>query len=323
MNGKPQPLRFERVRGFGKIMSDTRTFVRENFIVFFKTMLFLVGPFALLTCSLETFYKVNLLGPNETPDFNKIGSFLALSTIYSNLRWAINGFITAIVVSHFVKVYRFKGAGNFDVGDVSRSIFKDFFGTLLSFVVLFVSVGIVCTVLGYLIYGMAEVSLAGAILLILAGWLGYILLRFPFWYFVYSVFFARTSEEKNKNVFAGMSLAGKVFAGNWWITWVIFFLMWLILYAIGITVAMPARIAAWIAELSSLSIDESSTDWKMIQTILLSIGEFAKTMIDAVFMVTIALQFFNLKEKADGQGTVKLVETIGEKKDEEEMEYTW
>ncbi|HTL80430.1 MAG TPA: hypothetical protein VL651_01930, partial [Bacteroidia bacterium] len=321
--GKRQALRFERVRGFGKIMGDTRKFVRENFVVFFKTILFIVGPFALLTCTLQTFYLLNLFHPDDSMRFNKFGSYIAESTIFTQLRWAINGFITAMVVSHFVKVYREKGAGNFEVGDVSRSLLRDFGGSLLAFIIMFFSVALISTVLGVIILGMAEVSPETGILLFLAGWLGYILLRFPFWYFVFSVFIARTSQKKNMNVFAGMGLAGKVFSGNWWSTWVIFFLMWLILYLIGTAVAMPAQIIGMIAQMASYNINEQDTNWKLIETILVSLGEVMKTLIDAVCMITVALQFYNLKEKTDGAGTAELVNTIGAKEDDESLEYTY
>lgn len=322
MSEAQAPLRFERVRTFGRVFGDTRRFIRENFAVFFKTILFLVGPFALLTCSLNMFFQVNLLTPGDVPQFNRMGSYLALSTIYTQIRWGINGMITAIVVSHFVKVYREKGHGKFDVGDVSRSIFKDFFGNALAFIVMFFSVALISTVLGYIIYGLAEVSIGAAVLMIFAGWLAYFLLRFPFWYYVFSVFFARTAN-KNANVFSAMGIAGRLFSGNWWTTWIIFFCMWLLLYFVGEAISMPAKIIAMIAQLSSFELDENSADMKLLTTALLSLGEFAKTIINSVMCVTVALHFYGLKEKMDGEGTIKVVEMIGSKQDDEDVEYTY
>lgn len=323
MSEAQAPLRFERVRSFGRIFGETRKFIRENFSVFFRTILFLVGPVALLTCTINMFFQVNLLGPEQTPGFNRMGSYLALSTIYTQLRWGINGLITAIVVSHFVKVYREKGQGKFDVSDVTKSIFKDFFGNILSFIIVFFSVALISTVLGYIIYGLASASIGAAVLLIFAGWLAYVLVRFPFWYFVFSIFIARTSEKKNLNVFSAIGKAGSVFSGSWWSTWVIFFCMWLILYIVGTAISMPATIIAMIAQLASFNLDENSPDMKLLTTVLLSLGEFAKTIINSVMIVTVALQFYSLKEKQDGEGTKKIVEMIGSKTDDDEADYTW
>lgn len=320
MSRRPEPLRFDRVRGFGRIMADTRNFIRDNFVVFFKTILFLVWPIALLTCALQTFYQVNLVDPDEGKFNDRLGSYIALSAIYSQLRWAINGFVTVMVVSHFIKVYREKGQGKFEVNDVSKSILRDLFGNLLAFVILFLSVIIISIILGYLIYGMAEVSVGAAFLLIGAGALGYFLIRFPFWYFIFSVFFARTSGSKPINVFAAMGLAGRVFSGNWWMSWVIFFCMWLLLYIIGTLVSLPAQAAGSLIQLFSYEIDQSSTDWMLIQTVLISIGEFAKTIINSVFCISVALQFYSLKEKMDGEGTMQLVNSIGTKKEDDGIE---
>jgi hypothetical protein len=322
MSEAQAPLRFERVRSFGRIFRETRRFIRENFSVFFRTILFLVGPVALLTCTLNIFIQSSLSDTDDNLQFNRIGSYLALTAIYTQIRWAINGFVTAIVVSHFVKVYREKGLGKFDVSDVTRSIFKDFFGNLLAFIVVFFSVGLVSTVLGYIIYGLANVSIGAAILMIFAGWLAYFIVRFPFWYYVFSIFMARTANN-NLNVFSAMGKAGKVFSGSWWTTWVVFFCMWMVLYIVGTAVSMPATVIAMIVKLTSLNVHEDSENMKLLTTILLSLGEFAKTIINSVMCVTVALHFYSLKEKQDGEGTKKIVEMIGSKTDDDEADYTW
>lgn len=320
MNRRPEPLRFDRIRGFGRIMADTRNFIRDNFVVFFKTILFLVGPIALLTCTLQTFYEVNMADPLQNDQSNKFGSYIAMTMIFSQLRWAINGFVIAVVVSHFIKVYREKGPGKFDVNDVSKSILRDILGNLLAIILLFAGVAIIALLIGYMIYGLAETSMDAAFLFLLGGWIGYFLIRFPFWYFIFSVFFSRTSGKKTINVFAAMGLAGRVFAGNWWMTWVIFFCMWLLLFVIGTLVSLPAELAGSFIQLFAYDIDQNSTDWHLIQTILVSIGEFAKTIINSVFCVSVALQFYSLKEKLYGEGTMEIINTIGTQKDDDDVE---
>jgi hypothetical protein len=321
MNATQAPLRFEKIRNFSGVFSDTRRVIRENFGVFFKSILFLVGPVALITCTLDMYYQVNLLTPGDVPDFNHLGSYFALTAIYTQLRWTINGFVTAIVVSHFVKVYREKGPGKFEVGDVARSMFRDILGNLLAFVVMFLSVGAITAIFGYLVYGLAGISLGAVFIMVFGGWLGYVLIRFPFWYFVYSVFFARTA--RNLNVFSAMGFAGKVFSGSWWNTWAIFFCMWLLLWVIGLALSAPAQIVTVVIQMTSYGFYDESADWKLLKTILFSLGEFAKTMVNSVFMVAVALHFYSLKEKIDGEGTQKLVAMIGEKQEDEGIELTY
>jgi hypothetical protein len=62
---------------------------------------------------------------------------------------------------------------------------------------------------------------------------------------------------------------------------------------------------------------------KLITNVLLSLGEFAKTIINSIFCVTVALHFYGLKEKLDGEGTKQYVGLIGSKTDDDEADYTW
>jgi hypothetical protein len=324
MNRRPAQLRFDQVRTFGRIMADTRTLVRNNFVVFFKTMLFIVGPFVLLTCTLETFYQIEQAENIDSyGGGGGMGSYIASNYVFMQFRWVINGMITALVVSHFVKVYKEKGDDRFDVNDVGRSLIKDFFGSMLAIIVMFAIVAAISALIGYIIYGMTETSLGFAGLMIFAGFVGYILLRFPFWYFVFSTFVARQSEAKPVNIFTGIGISGRVFSGNYWKTWVIFFVMWIILALIGMFISLPAQLLGSMLKLMSLNPMQMESDYKLLQAILMSIGEFAKTMVNSVFCISVALHFFSLKEQLDGEGTKKLVDSIGSKQDDDGIELTY
>jgi hypothetical protein len=272
---------------------------------------------------LQIFYAVNYNTEDGGPDISRLGTYIAENQIYSQMRWAINGFITAIVVSHFVKVYREKGNGKFEVSDVSKSILRDFVGNTLAFIILFFAVALVSVILFYVIYSLAQISITAAILIFFSLGLAYFLLRFPFWYFVFSVFVARTSSVKNLNVFAAMGLAGRVFSGKYWLTWVIMFCMWMLLYIVGTCIAMPASILAGVAQLSSLTISEKSVDYRLIESILLSLAEFGKTIVNSIFCLSVALHFYGLKERVDGEGTKQVVEMIGTKNEDEGIELTY
>lgn len=323
MNQKELPLKFEQIRTFGKVFSDTRKLIRENFVVFFKTMLFLVGPVALFTCTIHTFYEVNIIGDNGA-DWSHIGSYVAASTIYTQLRWVINGLVTAMVVSHFMRVYRQKGPGKFDVNDVTKSLLKDFGGSLLTALTVLVGVIVISLVVAGLIFGVAQLSPAGGVFLIFLGYIGYFLIRFPFWYFAYSIFHARLADEKKRNPFSGIQLAAQVFKGNWWFTWVIFFCMWGLLLLLGYMISLPAELLSDGADLFDWNWrEDKDVDWKLVESILSSLAEFARTLIFTVFSAAISLHFYSLKEKWDGTGTREMLEQIGKNKDDDHIELTY
>lgn len=323
MNQKDLPLKFEQIRSFGTLFSDTRKLIRENFVVFFKTILFLVGPVALLTCTLHQFYLVNIIGDNGA-QWSNIGAYTAAPTIYAQLRWLINGLVTAVVVSHFMKVYKEYGPGKFEVNDVTRSIAKDFGGSLVTAIVVLLAATIISIVVAGLIFGVAKLSPSGGVLLLSLGFIGYILIRFPFWYLVYSVFTARLSGERKLNPFAGIALAAKIFSGNWWFTWIVFFSMWGLLMVLGYMVSLPAELFEQILQMYDYDLAHNpDVDWKLVKSILTSLAEFARTLIYSVFSAAIVLHFYSLKEKKDGQGTLALLNQIGTTKDDDHIELTY
>lgn len=323
MNQKELPLKFEQIRTFGKVFSDTRKLIRENFAVFLKTIFFLIGPIALFTCTVHTFYKENIIG-DDGADWSHIGSYVAASTIYTQLRWVINGLVTAVVISHFMKVYKEKGPGKFDVNDVTKSILRDFGGSLLTAFTVLLGVTVISLVVAGLIFGVAKLSPAGGVFLILLGYLGYFLIRFPFWYFAYSIFHARFADGRKSNPFAGMQLAAQVFKGNWWLTWIIFFCMWGLLLVLGYLISLPAEVLTYGMNLFDWNpMEDKDIDWKLVQSILTSVGEFARTLIFSVFSAAIALHFYSLKEKKDGKGTAEMLEQIGNNKDDDHIELTY
>lgn len=323
MNQKELPLKFEQIRTFGKVFSDTRKLIRENFAIFFKTMLFLVGPVVLLTCTVHTFYETNIIG-NDDFDWDRIGSYMASGVIYTQLRWLINGLVTSMVVSHFVKVYKEKGPGKFDVNDITRSLLRDFGGSILTFLLIFAIVAVCSIVLAAFLFGVTNLSFGAGVFFILVCYLGYFLVRFPFWYFMYSVFFARHADPKNRNPFVALRFSASVLGGSWWLTWIIFFCMWALLAVLGGVISLPAEILAMVAQLSTFDPTQNSDiDWKLVQSVLTSLGEFAKTLINSVFCAAIALHFYSLKEKKDGKGTMEMLAQIGVKNDDDHIELTY
>lgn len=323
MAQKELPLKFEQVRSFGKVFADTRKLIRENFAVFFKTMLFLVGPIALFTCTIHTFYEVNIIGDNGA-EWSELGSYTAAPTIYKELRWLINGLVTAVVVSHFMKVYREKGPGKFEVNDITKSILKDFGGSALTAFLMLIFVSVLSIALMGIIYGVAQLSPAAGIFLIVVGYIGYILMRFPFWYMTYGVFHARFAEPGRKNPFSALQLVIKTTGGNWWFTWAVFFCMWVLLMGMGYLVTVVGEYLPMISDIVDYDIrNNSDIDWKLVDSILQSIAEFARTMIFTVFSATIALHFYGLKERKDGAGTMEMLEQIGKTTDDDHIELTY
>jgi len=323
MSVRQFPIRLDKVRSFGAVFSDTRRFLRENFATYFLSLLLLAGPFVLVTCTMESYYQINLFsGDDIFPSFDRFGSWIAINALVGQFRWLINGLIIALVVSHIIKQYQVKGPGKFDTHDVSVSIVKSFASNGITWLFLLVLCTIIGVAIAGFIYAISRESILMGITLIGLIGLGYILVRFPFWYIIFSTFNAR-AENGGKNPMKHFGYAAGLISGSWWQTWAVFFIMWLLLYALGKVISIPAEIMTYVAKMYSLDMYASKTDWKLIETILTSVAEFAKTMVNSIFCLAVGLHFFSLREKQEGRGTKELIEKIGTKADDDGVELTY
>jgi len=92
-----QKIEFQRYRDFGQIINATFEFIRENFKQLAKAVIFLVGPFILLTGIFGGLYQKNLFSFTSSLTslsqfgvafglyilFAMISTLVLISTIYS------------------------------------------------------------------------------------------------------------------------------------------------------------------------------------------------------------------------------------------------
>ncbi|MGL4597591.1 MAG: hypothetical protein ACRCYO_08690 [Bacteroidia bacterium] len=313
------PLRLDRLRTFGDVFSDSMKFIRQNFSAFFKTVLFIVGPFLVLSCAASMYFQIEALDLDPFERVNRFGSLLAKSALIDRSAWLFNGLVTAVVISHFFKVYKQKGSGKFTVSDVVSSIFNDFFNTAVTFlVVAFLTVAFGALVF-VIIFGMASsANVGGSIFLVLGGGIGYLILAYPVWYWMFSVFFVRSMDE-DIGIFSALLYAQRLISGQFWKTWAIFFCFWLLLFVVAMCISIPSSIASGLAGIwSDRDYFDDTDSYRTMQLVFSSIALFGRAMVYSSFMVPVAMHFFALRESEEGDGMRKQIEEIGKRHAEEE-----
>lgn len=111
-------------RDFGELISDSISFFVQEIKLLLKTLLFILGPFILLTSVLGIVFNVGVGNQitqlidifkgsaNNIPQANPSGSALiGLISIFQNI-------MLYVVTGVYVKLYAKKGRGNFDIEDV-------------------------------------------------------------------------------------------------------------------------------------------------------------------------------------------------------------
>ena len=111
-------------RDFGELISDTISFFVQEIKPLLKTLLFILGPFILLTSILGVIFNigvgsqvtqlVNIFknNTNNIQQANQGGSlFIGLISIFQNI-------MLYTVTGVYIKLYSDKGKGNFDIADI-------------------------------------------------------------------------------------------------------------------------------------------------------------------------------------------------------------
>ncbi|MCU0434182.1 MAG: hypothetical protein MUC87_12055 [Bacteroidia bacterium] len=329
MSSSKGVFRLERVRSFGGVFSDTKRILRENLGAFLGVLVLIIGPVVLITTTLNVYYINYLFEGKEFWEYENFGSYFGIRSLMGQTRTLFNGLFAAWVISHFLKVCREKGSAKFTVADVSRSIRQDFFVGLGHFLLLFV----LCAALGIsivaILFWISSTSVAMAGLIIFFSAIGYMLLRFPFWNYVFSVFMARGStllpgaDAQRPALFESFRLAGSVMVGQWWRTWSIMFCMWALLMVVGYLITVTSSFGTQILDMFGLNTSFDELTQKLIDTLLEVLSNFARTLVNCVFCVAVGLHYYSIKEFRYGNTISEQLNKIGKSGTNDDVELSY
>lgn len=330
MSSNRGAFRLERVRSFGAVFNDTKRILRENLSAFLGVLVLIIGPVVLTTTTLNVYYINYLFDGKEFYEFENFGSYIGFRSLLSQSTSLFNGLFAALVISHFLKVCREKGSGRFSVSDVSYSLRKDAGTAIIQFVLLLVlcaALGICITAI--LIWMASESSGGVAGLIIFFGAVGYMLLRYPFWHIVFSIFMARGSttgapgNTQRPGWFESFSLATTVMSGQWWRTWAVMFCMWALLMAVGYLITITSSFGSQILDMFGLQTSFDEVTQTLINTIFQIVSDFARTLVNCVFCVAVGLHYYSLKEFKFGYTITEQLNKIGNNSTDEDVELSY
>lgn len=316
---KSRPLNLNRVRSFSEVFHDTRQVIRDSFPVLGKGLLYIAGPFYIGVHFIEVF----LLYQNpydEKPDLFRTDDNLAWNLGLTILTSIIANMMSIGTVSYYFALCRERGMNNFTFGDLVKRVFRRMpalLGTTLLFIAFIL---IVSLLFGLLFAGSAVVSPVLAGLLVFMCGIGFLLVVFPLQYYFYSLYLVRSVEKIGLG--KAISRSWQLMRGNYWTTWVLIFCLFLVLYVVGLTFAMPQFIFTQVLDLFSVESYLSVETRELIIQAFTFLAEFLTRYASAFGFILYAIHYFSLRERFDGEGMQRSIETIG-KPHEEEIETTY
>ena len=128
-----EKINFRQVRDFGEIFNVSVKFLRQNFKQFFQALIFIAGPFVLISAIAGAFYQSNAVSivsaarMGQSDVFSQFGFtylIFIIAAITANL--ALIGTVFSYMIN-----YMEKGPGGFTLNDVRQTLVSNI-GNLLS-----------------------------------------------------------------------------------------------------------------------------------------------------------------------------------------------
>jgi hypothetical protein len=305
-----EKVNLRQVRDFSETFNASIKILRQNFKLFFQCLLFIAGPFVLISSIAGAFYQASILRA-YTPSYmldplnflKQLGFawvLFILSAIISNL--AIMG-----TVFSFLMNYQESGPGNFTVADVGKTLRKNIGNIILVFLVLFLFAIIAFALLGFIIAGVMMSSTILGILFVFFLMLGMLVIAPPLLWQFSAVYLVKMLEPKG--VFESYAQVRRVMKGNYWWTWVIIFCAFLAVMIVGFVFALPQGAYQMVIMFSAMRGGTGETS--VVFLVIVTICTFCTTLLQSVIHIVNGVHYYSLAEKKDGQGLMERINEIG------------
>jgi hypothetical protein len=308
-----EKINLRQSRDFGETFNTSIKFLRQNFKPFFKSLLFIAGPFLLISSLAGAFYQSSAVKmystsmrvdytSNVLEQFGWAYLFLILTAIIANL-------VLVGTVYSFIVNYMEKGPGEFTVNDVANTLIKNI-GNILTvfFCITLLSILIICIVVGIAIAIGGTIPILGVLLGI--GLFFGLLIIFPPLIWQLSVVYL-VKMHSDLGPFAAFGKTREVMRDNYWWTWVIVVCSSIGIGIIGLVFALPQGIFQAIMMFSNISGGGTSEGVSIAFLIVATICTFCTTLLYSLLYVINGVHYFSLAEKKDGLGLMDRINEIG------------
>jgi len=275
----PQKIEFQRYRDFGQIINATFEFLRENFKQLAKAVIYLVGPFVLLTGIFGGLYQKDLFSFTSTvKSLSEFGIAFGLYIFFAILTSLV---LVSTVYSYILLYLKRQDDIPIEVDDVWLMVKSKTLKILLF------SIG----------YGL--VTVFATVLLIIPGI--YVSVALMIIYIV--------GLNEDKGFFDSMSRSFYLVKNKWWFTFGLLIVLSLIQGFLGFLFQVPQYIAMFVIAFNS--VDGNGTD--SITEIILIVTTIISTLnfiFYAISLVGIAFHYFSLVEQKEAKGLLDKIEAI-------------
>ena len=281
-------IELAKPRDFGEIISDTFTFIKQNFKPLLKYFFMLCGFFVLAIAVITVLVQMKTLSftNNISADgFDEQSAFSRAAAIWEGVGvlffFMMLGYIAvAVMVLCYMVLYK-KNHNTVPTSEEMWGYFKHYYLRIFG-------VSIVLTVL----------TVAGFFFCLIPG--------------IYlSVVFALVAPImiiENTSFGYAFNQSFKLIKDNWWVTFGVFVVVYIILYVVDLTISLPATVLGAGSVLFHIKEAKALT---LPLAIFSAVIETVKYIFQIIIVVASGLVYFNLTESKEGIGLIERINEFG------------
>jgi hypothetical protein len=306
-----EKINFSVVRDFSELFNISVKFVSQNFKHFFQSMLFIAGPFLLISSICSAVYQAYIM---DTVTVNQQGFSLNNLNVISHfgglyfviLLVGIFGKIILLTTAYaYLIAYNLYGPKNFGVAEVRKIVFQNIGKTIKGFFVFFLLVFVFALIIGFIaaILIAAFKTVASVFLIIV---LVILFLLSPPFIWQYSTFYLLQMND-DLGVMDAMRKVREVMRGEFFFTWLVVFATGLIILVLSVVFSVPQFVYQLILQLGAVKTMETSVPFLIVSTTC----TFLITFIYSLFYIINAFLYYSLDEKKHGTALAGRIDEIG------------
>jgi len=290
-----QKINYYKIRNFSQKLNATIEYVRQNIRPLGKSILYILGPLAILNGLLFAQY-INFMfgnmGPSDPINVqNPFAFILNPSYIGFIILSSFSALLNFSVIFNFMRIYNEKFPEEITVTEVLNLCWKD----LLPLFVL----GLIATFM----------IMAGFIAFIIPGIFLMVVLSLA----IPAMFFEK------KGVFDAIGRSFKLIKGKWWSTFGLLFVASILMYAISMIFILPFYVFYFLSiftlvEETGITADVSSWWFQGGMTLSVMFMFLGSYLTYTIPMVALSFQYFNLVERLESVGLMSEIQNLDNEK---------
>ncbi|MDT3696869.1 MAG: hypothetical protein ROY99_10805 [Ignavibacterium sp.] len=295
-------IEFKRYRDLGQILNSTFEFIRQNFLSLLKSLVFLVGPFLLITGILLGFYQKSVFTIFQITSISQMGIVILLMII--SILFTMQMMLTTVY--SYILIYLSKPEFTpISIEEVWEGVKQNFFKilalTALIFFLTLIYLLLFSLIIAAVSSGTSSIGLVMLLFLILFIFLIFLMVKVCLAYMI--MLYERTG------IWISIQRSFYLVKNKWWFSFGVIFVLVIIQSLMGFIFQIPQYIVMFATMFNS--IDGSGVSGVTeILIMLTSVFATFQYLLTTILIIAFAFLYFSLVEQKEAKGLIEKIESI-------------